>query len=470
MRVAPRRPNRYRSPRVFAIPGICGLLVVLIARPQEFILFLQRFPLLYLLCGLAMLGLVLDWRLRRLQPLASPAFNWAMLFWLWVIICDAFTPSSTFVPRAIEVAILLVFFSVLSLSVQRFRTFQTVAAVLMATCVFISIVCFHQGLQPKQCLLLQGHAGGEGIPSGYPCDINADCREGGFDESRCEHFGMFGTYSIEERVRYRGQLNDPNEVAMTICCLGLSFALAFFLRSHRLRDKLVFAAVLLLIVLTVLSTGSRGGLLVMMGIPGVYGIKKYGLRAVIFGGMAGALLFAVGARDGGNADESTLLRYEAWAEGLGMLKRSPIFGVGHRLFTENHGLTAHNSYVLAFSELGIPGFILYVSVLYMSIKSVYVGLKHLEGVPGAAVARAWGMAMLASLCGMCFQSSTLSFSYHSVLWIIVGMASAWYSAVRHHDPEFVVRMTAKDFAIVCAICFGYFGVFLQVFLRYKGMM
>lgn len=455
---------------MFAIPGICGLLVVLIARPQEFVPFLQRIPLLYLLCGLALLGLVLDWRLRRLQPLTSPAFNWAMLFWLWVLICDAFTPSSSFVARAIEIAILLVFFGVLSLSVQRFRTFQTAAGVLLATTTFIAFVCFHQGLQPKECLIL-GAIGGEGVPSGVYCDTNADCKEtGDFDESRCEHFGLFGTYSIEERVRYRGQLNDPNEVAMTICCLGLSFALAFLLRTPRMRSKVGYGAIVLLIVLTVLSSGSRGGLLVMMGIPGAYAIKRYGLKALIGGGALGAVLFAVGSRGGGNADESTELRYEAWVEGLGMLKRSPIFGVGHRLFTENHGLTAHNSYVLAFSELGFPGFILYVAVIYMSIKSTFAGLKRLEGVPGAAVARAWGMAMLASLCGMAFQSSTLSFSYHSVLWIIIGMASAWYSAVRHHDPEFKVRMTVRDFATICAICIFYAGVFLQVFLRYKGKL
>jgi O-Antigen ligase len=455
---------------VFAIPGICGLLVVLLTRPQEFILALQRIPLLYLLCGLALLGLVLDWRLRRLTPRASPAFNWAMMFWLWVLLCDAYTPSGSFVARVIEIAILLVFFSVLSLSVQRFRTFQTLAGTLLATTAFLSFVCVHQSFQPKECLVL-GAIGGEGTASGFPCEVNEDCKEmEDFDEARCEHFGLFGTYSIEERARYRGQLNDPNEVAMTICCLGLSFALAFMIRDRRLRWRIGGGLLVVLIVFAVLRTGSRGGLLVMMGIPGAYAIKRYGMKAVLFGGLAGALLFSIGARGGANADESTLLRYEAWAEGLGMLKRSPVFGVGHRLFTENHGLTAHNSYVLAFAELGIPGYFLFVSVIYMSIKSTLVGLRRLEGVPGAEVARTWGMAILASLCGMSFQISTLSFAYHSVLWIIIGMGSAWYSAVSHHDPEFRVRMTVRDFALVCAIAFGYAGVYLPLFLRYKGMM
>lgn len=455
---------------MFAIPGICGLLIVMITRPQEFIPALQKIPLLYLLCGVALLGLVLDWRLRRLQPLASPAFNWSMLFWLWVLICDGITPSSSFVARVIEVFILLVFFGTLSLSVQRFRTLQTLAGTLLGVSLFLSFVCVHQSLQPKYCLVLEGGQGGEGTSSGVPCDVNQDCREAEVEDARCEHFGLFGTYSIEERTRYRGQLHDPNEVALTICCLGLSFALAFMVQDRRMRWKVGGGFMCLLIGLAVIRTGSRGGLLVMMGIPGAYLIKRYGVKALIFGGIVGAGIFSVGARSSSAADESTLHRYEAWVEGLGMLQRKPLFGVGHRLFTENHGLTAHNSYVLAFSELGVFGFILFVSVIYMSIKSVYVGLKRLDGIPEAGVARAWGMALLASLCGAAFQISTLSFCYHTVLWIIIGMASAWYSAVRYHDPEFEVRMTPRDFATVTGICLFYFGVFLQIFLRYKHVM
>ncbi len=455
---------------MFAIPGICGLLVVLVARPQEFISAFQKIPLLYLLCGVALLGLVLDWRLRRLQPLASPAFNCAMLFWLWVVICDGITPSSSFIPRIIEVFILLVFFGTLALSVQRFRTFQTLAGTLLAVSVFLSFVCVHQSLQPKRCLVLFGGAGGEGTASDVGCETNEDCREAEVEDARCEHFGLFGTYSIEERTRYRGQLHDPNEVALTINCLGLSFAIAFMVRDRRMRWKVGGGALCVLIGWAVLKTGSRGGLLVMMGIPGAYLIKKYGIKALLFAGVAGAGIFSVGARSSAAADESTLHRYEAWAEGLGMLQRKPIFGVGHRLFTENHGLTAHNSYVLSFSELGVLGFILFVSVIYMSIKSVYLGLKRLDKVPEAGVARAWGMALLASLCGAAFQIGTLSFCYHTVFWILIGMASAWYSAVRYHDPEFVVKVTPKDVTRVTLFCFFYFGVFLQIFLRYKHVM
>ena len=38
---------------MFALPGICGLVVIVLTRPQEFIPLLAAIPTLYLLCGLA---------------------------------------------------------------------------------------------------------------------------------------------------------------------------------------------------------------------------------------------------------------------------------------------------------------------------------------------------------------------------------------------------------------------------------
>ena len=63
----------------------------------------------------------------------------------------------------------------------------------------------------------------------------------------------------------------------------------------------------------------------------------------------------LGGRSGENADQSTLERYEAWSTGLTMFRGNPVFGVGARQFAEHHYLTAHNSYVLSFAELGFPG-------------------------------------------------------------------------------------------------------------------
>jgi hypothetical protein len=126
--------------------------------------------------------------------------------------------------------------------------------------------------------------------------------------------------------------------------------------------------------------------------------------------------------------------------------------------------------VLTLAELGIVGMFLFITVLYLSMKTLVVGLSRLRCIPGTAAAQVWGMALMAAMSGITFQINTLSFAYHSVLWLFFGLVGAWYSAVRHHLPEFRVRMTLGDVAIVAVLVFGYAFVALPLFLKAKGML
>jgi hypothetical protein len=58
---------------MFAIPGIAALIVFILIRPQEFLPLLQRVPFLHLFAAFAIVGWVIDVRLRRTQPIATPA-------------------------------------------------------------------------------------------------------------------------------------------------------------------------------------------------------------------------------------------------------------------------------------------------------------------------------------------------------------------------------------------------------------
>ena len=133
-------------------------------------------------------------------------------------------------------------------------------------------------------------------------------------------------------------------------------------------------------------------------------------------------------------------------------------------------MTAHNSYVLTLAETGMIGFYLFVAMLALSAKILWRGVVDLEHVPGARVARIWGLALLSSFFGLLFQIHTLSFAYHSVLWIYLGLASAYWSAVRVHKPDFQVRLTPRDLALIGVGCVSYAFVVLPVFLKLKGAM
>lgn len=456
---------------MFAVPGICALIVFILARPQEFLQVLQRVPLLHLFTALAVFGWVIDVRLRRSQPIASPTLPWVVALFAWAIIGIAVVAPEKLLGIGVEFAILFALYGTIAHGVQRFRTFQIVAGVTVATCLFITAICFHQGLAPLECVESDvGSLGVDGQSDGRACATSEDCL--GPDaipgkEYRCEHIGLVGTHSVEERVRYRGELHDPNEVSLTISAGALSLLIAFALRK-RTAGSIVFCTLAIAVVIaTILMTKSRGGLIGGLMVPGLYLVRRYRFKAVVVGAVAAVVLLSLTGRSGENAEVSTALRYEAWSMGLEMFEQSPIFGVGARQFTEHHYLTAHNSFVLVLAELGFVGMFLFVGTLYMTFKTLVVGLRELAYVPGSAVVQTWGMALLASLSGIVFQINTLSFAYHSVLWIFLALVGAWYSAIRHH-AELRIRCGWKDLLAIGGICVTYAFVFLPIFLRYKG--
>jgi O-Antigen ligase len=457
---------------VFAIPGIVGLVVFLLARPQEFIPLLTKVPLLYILCGAAIGGFALDLKLRRVQPIASPLFPWAIGYFLWVYLCDVVKSPSTFMTRAVELTILLAIFVILGHCVQRLRTLQLVAAAVMSTALYLTVVCFHQGLQDTQCIAMDPGDLEQGTADGRPCITKEQCTEGDGDPSieyRCEKGGMFGTWAIEGRVRYRGELQDPNELSLTICCFGFSFLIAFMLRTKHPLVTCFGGIAIIVLIWTVFMSGSRGGLVVMMLVPGTYLVKRYGVKMLFIGALLAAPVLVLGGRSGSSADESTTLRYEAWAAGLVMFRMSPVFGIGHRNYGDYHDLTAHNTFVLTLAETGLIGQILFVTLMVICGKSIIVGLRQLEHIPAAATARAWGMSMLAAFVGMLFQINTISFAYHSVLWILLGFIAAWTSTVQTHLPTFRVKITARDLGYIVGGCLVYDFAVLPLFLKLKGI-
>src|SRR2546423_1888423 len=112
------------------------LVVFILARPQESIPLLQRVPFLHLSTAFAVIGYVIDVRLRRLQPIATNTLPWAVGLLLWAVISTAINAPEQAIGRAIEMAILFALYGTIAHGVQRFRTFQWVAGVLAATCVF----------------------------------------------------------------------------------------------------------------------------------------------------------------------------------------------------------------------------------------------------------------------------------------------------------------------------------------------
>jgi hypothetical protein len=442
---------------MFAIPGILALLVFIYARPHEFVDLFRGLPLLYVFCGLAAFGLLIDIRIRALRTEAAPHAPWALAFAGWALLTAAIKAPSSLPSGALTVAILMLLYFVLAHGVQTFRAFQTVAAVVLGCVIFVAAVGTQQGFSPFECIAVDSKNAVEligGKPDGRPCDTREMCLRDdpvpGTDY-RCERPGLVGTTSIGSgRVRYLGVLQDPNEMALAIC-IGMPFAIAFFERRRSAARLALLSLTLALVATATVLSQSRGGQLVFLTVLGCYFLKRFGARGLVAGAVVAAPMLILGGRGGAEADSSSKERLECWYEGISMFKSAPVLGVGFRQFTEHHYLTAHNSYVLAPAELGFPGFVLWTAVMYTTTKIPAVALIRYRDGGDAEVARVWAMALLASILGLLVGIFFLSFCYHYVLWIYVGLSGAFYSAVRTHDREFEVRFGLRDLAAVVVI-------------------
>jgi hypothetical protein len=456
---------------MLVIPALTAIFVFVCLRPHE--VFESLRPVTFnAMAALVFFAYVLDVRLRVSRPRLDPLIKAGLCFF-------GFSVLSALIKAPAKLGVLLpgllaplTFFLFVAWGINSFRGFEIIARVLLGITLLMAAIGVHQGLQKAVCYLPSLSKGGEAgeEPDGRPCEHPEDCWENGGTpglEYRCEKPGLFGTHSIEQRVRYRGLVQDPNELSWVIG-IGLPIAFALYeLRRSAARLALLIGALVLTGACTTM-TQSRSGQLTFAAVLGVYMIRRFGWRGIVAGVLISSPVLLLGGRSGEAAAASTMERLEAWSEGLTMWRQNPLLGVGHGQFTEYHYITAHNSLVLTLAELGPIGFFIWTSAIYCSFKLLLQIYRGLADRPEAAVARTWAIALLASFAGSVTSMLFLSIPRHAILWLLVGLTGGLYAAVRVHDPNFELRFARRDFAAVGAIDAG-FVVWLIVYLRFKGM-
>ncbi|NUP11625.1 MAG: O-antigen ligase domain-containing protein [Polyangiaceae bacterium] len=456
---------------MFSTPGIAALIVLIYMKPQEFVPGLEGLPLLYVMLGVATLGLLLDLRLAQARLDLPPQSPYVITLLVWSIVTYVVKVGGTGLPGVlVEIAILFVIFFLISTGIQSFRSFEFVATSLLGVTMFVAFVCFHQGISPLGCAVQEGAVSETLRPDGRPCMTSEECYSGDAEpgaQYQCEKTGLFGTVSVGSgRVRYRGVLKDPNEVALT-CSAALPILLARLERKASIFRALFLGFCVVLVGMVVIFTQSRGGVLVFLAVWATYFVRTFGIKGAAAAAILGAPLLLLGGRSGREAEDSTGERSEVLMDGLQMFFNSPIFGVGYNQYTEHTFLTAHNSYMLALSENGFLGLFLFLSILVLSIKTCVTCLVRYKNDPDARVARTWAIALLASLGGACVGSFFLSFTSHHVLWIYLAMTGALYVVIRRHDPTFKVSLNIKEHLTIGAAVVAFVFV-MRVALRNVG--
>ena len=454
------------------IPALAVLLTYVYWRPQQVFEFLSPISL-NLVVAFALLGLVLDLRLKQVRLRGSPLLVLLGALTAWCIATVAIQAPGRLGDNLGRFTIALLVFVLVSEGLQTTRALGVVARVLFSFTVGLAALGVHQGLQPSVCYIPGTgpiYDSAKDVSDGRPCATRADCHEGGdpaVEAYVCEHPGALGTHSIGGRVRYRGILEDPNELAWALC-MGLPLAFALYEQRRSKARLAVLAGAVVLAGACTVMTQSRSGQLGMLAMVGVYFVRRFRTRGLVAAAALGLPLLLLGGRSGTAAEASTEERLLCWAEAISMWREHPVLGVGAGQFTDHYYTTAHNSFLLALAELGPLGMLLWSAAVYYAFKMTVRAQLDLADRPEAAPARSWAMALLASLVGLVISSMFLTLTYHTVLWIYLGLAGALYSAIRTHAPEFRVRFGWRDAALVVAGDVVLVAV-IAVYLRVKGV-
>lgn len=446
-----------------ALPFVLLLTAFIYLKPQEVVTALAAFPLLYLFFGLALGCIALEMSLRWLParlPLQAP-YVLAFLGWSLVDIVIKDPASAPRVVTTIGVGV-GIFFTI-ALGASTLGGVRTYANMLLFLAVTLGAVGAHQSVQPFVCFKLDEEADAtidDPIYDGRACESWRDCMEGTGSESEdwvCERAGVLGTSSVAKgRVRYRGSLADPNELALVVGS-ALPFGFAIHERKKTKARLFFLLSILGIAGWAIIRTESRGGQLVFATIMGLYFIRKMRIWGAIVGCIVALPVVLLGGRSGASADSSAMERIEAWYEGIDMFRDSPLFGVGPGLFTEYHYLTAHNAYVLVVAETGIIGLFLWALSMYASIKVPAILWWARDERLGPAL-NSIAPALLVAFAGMCTGIFFLSFAYHHVLYLFMGLSGALGLAARRRMPEFDMKVSAGEMLAIAVGCLAFVGL------------
>ena len=178
-------------------------------------------------------------------------------------------------------------------------------------------------------------------------------------------------------------LGDPNDLALVLL-YPMAFAIATFLECALSRWERLFSFfVFIILLLALLATQSRGGLLGLLAVSGLFAYNRVRSKVLLFtgGAFAMTLLFVVAGiseRSSGGAaetgvDESAMGRIHAWNAAWNMALDNPILGVGINNFYHNYFFystfwdgqnhAVHSTWFGVLAETGFIGLSLFVSLI-----------------------------------------------------------------------------------------------------------
>jgi hypothetical protein len=269
-----------------------------------------------------------------------------------------------------------------------------------------------------------------------------------------------------------GIFGDPNDVCLLIN-VGMMLSLYGLLSAHGRLVKVLWLAPLVLFVVALRATESRGGFLAALASIAVLFVARFGIRK---GLLLAAVAFAVilsqfGSRQTDfdlSSNGTGQARIQLWESALLLFKTSPVFGVGVNQAGKHLNKAVHNSFIQTYADLGFLGGTLLVGAFYYAFRRLIQLQRRSERVPDPELDFIRPF-ILAALTGYSLTMMTTNHPYEAGTYGILGIAMAYIRLADADQPPPGEVLGRRMMARLILVGIGYLGasyLYIKVFLHY----
>lgn len=241
-------------------------------------------------------------------------------------------------------------------------------------------------------------------------------------------------------------LGDPNDLALVLM-FPTSFAVGLLV-THQLpwHQRLIGFIAIPILFWAIIATQSRGGLLGIMAVFGIYGLQRIKSKVLLISIaiIAGGFLFVVagisdrasgGAAEAG-VDASAMGRLYAWEAAFKMALTNPLTGVGLDNFYSNYfyysphwdGLNhaVHSTWFGVLAETGFLGLSVFIALIVVLIKNANRTLQSVKAVKDRIDPAIYtsAQAVFAGLMGTIVSGTFLTQGFNWPIYILAALVVA----------------------------------------------
>lgn len=258
----------------------------------------------------------------------------------------------------------------------------------------------------------------------------------------------------EIRVRWYGDWDGPNVYGILFVMAAAMALERIAGAGHSLFTRLFNLLLAGAFMWSIFFTNSRGAVLaVLVGIAFYFRAKlwKPHIAAIAVLVLGAALAVAPSRMSEVNSEEESAgERTWLWEQGMNMLNESPLFGVGRNQFARHTDLKliAHNNYVQNFAELGLPGYFVFIALMWFSFKGSYMLTMKRYDVPEPL--RQAGRGLTTLLVGYAAATFFVVMEL-DLLYLVFGLCGAAYLiGLKECETLPPARMHKFDFQMILA--------------------